>query len=894
MDVSPERSNDRSSLPPGHFRLDCGLVVYEDLTPSSPPCSELFSLSGAESQESKSDDGVSSNITRFQWQLDPTMMILFANLVRLLDANDSLKIFLSLLLEGLVFELHIRHKKQAEQRARHETQRLQSYSRKKIKSFHFEHQTSLPGVGNPDCPAPSYLWEILSAANIPRDASWITKADLTTLRCSKACISERLSTWATERPTLCDKIIQAVDIIIATQKQAAGIWTWKPDWLKKGYPHVHRKELIDLVSHFYGLEGGRSTVSIIHASDEERGKYAMDANEYHRVVDPVEERKWQEGFRRRAKAENPPPPPKPKRGEQQVFITNELPSKDEDSPTSHTRRNPTEVDYTPIEMSASQIAEVVRKAEKAEAAERKAVREEKQRRDALSSHQATLVHAASYLLDPLIDTAKADTAKRIISRTFRRIANLQSKLDIKPDESQLDPIMKEIFEAAGQQMTHGEGVRETFESEVRDLLKREQQRVAINLGRFRNPMSHTGGPNYGLSDFSSSQANSESALTNCIPKGIAQSSGRGLWFSSPIIIEDVGETSTSPIIVEDPILTSNPPILVDDSSSDIEMIAAPASSDATSFDIFADPPADLKLPSSLIPTASSYYETLSKRRELESGNIKTPTSVPVSQFRVSSMWPSSVPHFNPQAAPFAPRHGRSEHMEPKERARGSTDDRSGQSPPVDDRRRKQLDPRSPEFCYQPELPWVQPERKNMIKEIKTLMHLCDDAGAYDEAGAYHSFLSRSNKEYFKSGRGRYPMEHSQYRVTDSDFPIPWVSPTPTQRAYATHCDDNDSPQSSPELNPQLLSNTERSTRNKKARHKIKPKNGEVVGASAPEIGAESFGRKMLEKMGWEKRQPCGKTIFVGDDVAMSEGNMVEPPKVVFRRGTAGLGSFDRA
>jgi len=57
------------------------------------------------------------------------------------------------------------------------------------------------------------------------------------------------------------------------------------------------------------------------------------------------------------------------------------------------------------------------------------------------------------------------------------------------------------------------------------------------------------------------------------------------------------------------------------------------------------------------------------------------------------------------------------------------------------------------------------------------------------------------------------------------------------------------------------------------------RNGEIVGAGAAEISKESFGHKMMEKMGWSKGKALGK---------MEEGRLV-PVEQVVRLGTAGLG-----
>ena len=56
-------------------------------------------------------------------------------------------------------------------------------------------------------------------------------------------------------------------------------------------------------------------------------------------------------------------------------------------------------------------------------------------------------------------------------------------------------------------------------------------------------------------------------------------------------------------------------------------------------------------------------------------------------------------------------------------------------------------------------------------------------------------------------------------------------------------------------------------------------NGDIVGASAPEIGAENKGRAMLERMGW-KGEGLG---------AIGNKGMVDPIKHVVKTTKAGLG-----
>lgn len=56
--------------------------------------------------------------------------------------------------------------------------------------------------------------------------------------------------------------------------------------------------------------------------------------------------------------------------------------------------------------------------------------------------------------------------------------------------------------------------------------------------------------------------------------------------------------------------------------------------------------------------------------------------------------------------------------------------------------------------------------------------------------------------------------------------------------------------------------------------------GDVIGAAAPELGAENKGRAMLEKMGWSK----GKTLGVGQN----QGKHLEPIELKMKRGRGGL------
>lgn len=56
--------------------------------------------------------------------------------------------------------------------------------------------------------------------------------------------------------------------------------------------------------------------------------------------------------------------------------------------------------------------------------------------------------------------------------------------------------------------------------------------------------------------------------------------------------------------------------------------------------------------------------------------------------------------------------------------------------------------------------------------------------------------------------------------------------------------------------------------------------GEIVGASVPELGQENKGRAMLEKMGWSKGMGLGTTENKG---------ILEPVAQVMKRSKAGLG-----
>jgi len=56
--------------------------------------------------------------------------------------------------------------------------------------------------------------------------------------------------------------------------------------------------------------------------------------------------------------------------------------------------------------------------------------------------------------------------------------------------------------------------------------------------------------------------------------------------------------------------------------------------------------------------------------------------------------------------------------------------------------------------------------------------------------------------------------------------------------------------------------------------------GDIVGASAPEIGAENKGRAMLEKMGWITGTALG---------ASNNKGILQPVVHVVKRSRAGLG-----
>jgi hypothetical protein len=56
--------------------------------------------------------------------------------------------------------------------------------------------------------------------------------------------------------------------------------------------------------------------------------------------------------------------------------------------------------------------------------------------------------------------------------------------------------------------------------------------------------------------------------------------------------------------------------------------------------------------------------------------------------------------------------------------------------------------------------------------------------------------------------------------------------------------------------------------------------GEIVGASVPELGQENKGRTMLEKMGWSKGMALG---------ALDNKGILEPVAQVMKRSKAGLG-----
>lgn len=56
--------------------------------------------------------------------------------------------------------------------------------------------------------------------------------------------------------------------------------------------------------------------------------------------------------------------------------------------------------------------------------------------------------------------------------------------------------------------------------------------------------------------------------------------------------------------------------------------------------------------------------------------------------------------------------------------------------------------------------------------------------------------------------------------------------------------------------------------------------GEVVGAAAPELGAENRGRAMLEKMGWSKGDALG---------ALDNKGILQPVPQTMKKSKAGLG-----
>jgi hypothetical protein len=58
------------------------------------------------------------------------------------------------------------------------------------------------------------------------------------------------------------------------------------------------------------------------------------------------------------------------------------------------------------------------------------------------------------------------------------------------------------------------------------------------------------------------------------------------------------------------------------------------------------------------------------------------------------------------------------------------------------------------------------------------------------------------------------------------------------------------------------------------------RDGEIVGASVPELGQENKGRNMLEKMGWSKGMSLG---------ALDNNGILEPVAQVMKRSKAGLG-----
>jgi len=58
------------------------------------------------------------------------------------------------------------------------------------------------------------------------------------------------------------------------------------------------------------------------------------------------------------------------------------------------------------------------------------------------------------------------------------------------------------------------------------------------------------------------------------------------------------------------------------------------------------------------------------------------------------------------------------------------------------------------------------------------------------------------------------------------------------------------------------------------------RDGEIVGAAAPELGTENKGRQMLEKMGWSSGTALG---------ALNNKGILQPVATVIKTSKAGLG-----
>lgn len=80
-------------------------------------------------------------------------------------------------------------------------------------------------------------------------------------------------------------------------------------------------------------------------------------------------------------------------------------------------------------------------------------------------------------------------------------------------------------------------------------------------------------------------------------------------------------------------------------------------------------------------------------------------------------------------------------------------------------------------------------------------------------------------------------------------------------------------------NAQIASENRRKRKGGGMGDAVSYRNGEVVGASAPEIGESNFGRRLMEKMGWEKGMSLGK----------HGAGLLVPVAAVIKSGKAGLG-----